>query len=275
MAHSQEQDIAIDNHWLDDNNSEPYSRKGKGKERNVDSYVDLQSPDASTERFDASVYPPANDELEETRRVEENLRRWEIAERQRRKAARESISKGAPTPSLTGDVSRHTSLLWKKKRTKSSSVGGTKNTSGGSRDSVDFLPLTRVPTSPASASPVPSDPEETARDPFSNPPDATSPFSDFHQVESQSTLTPTTSVLPPNSDSLTTSSPSSRPPPPKPLNLPPPRTPPPIVASPEEQSREVAANSGPVKWWHEWLCGCGEGPDRGGDYQAGRTNPFE
>lgn len=71
MAHSQEQDIAIDNRWLDDNNSEPYSRKGKGKERNADSYVDLQSPDASTERFDASVYPPANDELEETRRVEE------------------------------------------------------------------------------------------------------------------------------------------------------------------------------------------------------------
>ena len=24
----------------------------------------------------------------------------------------------------------------------------------------------------------------------------------------------------------------------------------------------------PVRWWHEWLCGCGEGPDRGGDHQV-------
>lgn len=24
-----------------------------------------------------------------------------------------------------------------------------------------------------------------------------------------------------------------------------------------------------VRWWHEWLCGCGEGPDRGGDHQVG------
>ncbi|TEB38192.1 hypothetical protein FA13DRAFT_1725839 [Coprinellus micaceus] len=30
-----------------------------------------------------------------------------------------------------------------------------------------------------------------------------------------------------------------------------------------------------TRWWHEWLCGCGEGPDRGGHHQAGRTNPFE
>ena len=52
----------------------------------------------------------------------------------------------------------------------------------------------------------------------------------------------------------------------------------------------------PVPWWTEWLCGCSEGPDRGGELQvrpvtyirlpqrstftnfmlqAGRTNPLE
>lgn len=29
------------------------------------------------------------------------------------------------------------------------------------------------------------------------------------------------------------------------------------------------------RWWTDWLCGCREGPDRGGDHQAGRTNAFE
>lgn len=87
------------------------------------------------------------------------------------------------------------------------------------------------------------------------------------------------------------------PPPPQPLDLPPPRAPPPIddtadtpgtdkqpqpvpTPSPEppvreeenEQTRERergrAEEKPPVKWWHEWLCGCGEGPDRGGDHQV-------
>ncbi|PPQ70688.1 hypothetical protein CVT24_000170 [Panaeolus cyanescens] len=265
----QEQDITLDNSWTNDDNSDSHLRKGKGKERNTDSYINLESPDASTERFDASVYPPAHDELEETRRVEENLRRWEIAERQRRKAARESLNKGPTSPSVVSDVSRRTSLLWTKKRTKSSSNGGIKQTSSSSRDSIDFVPLTRVPTSPTSASPVPSltpsDQEETSKDPFSNPPtESLSPFSDSYQIPSSTT----SSTLLPNSDSSS----SNRPPPPKPLNLPPPRTPPPIIPPTAEQ---VPTNTKPVKWWHEWLCGCGEGPDRGGDYQAGRTNPFE
>jgi len=29
------------------------------------------------------------------------------------------------------------------------------------------------------------------------------------------------------------------------------------------------------RWWTDWLCGCREGADRGGDHQAGRTNAFE
>ncbi|CDO77630.1 hypothetical protein BN946_scf184946.g24 [Trametes cinnabarina] len=86
------------------------------------------------------------------------------------------------------------------------------------------------------------------------------------------------------------------PPPPQPLDLPAPRSPPPRTGTPHadkppepippprveppepepEPEREHVVDDGPpVRWWHEWLCGCGEGPDRGGDHQAGRTNPFE
>lgn len=70
----------------------------------------------------------------------------------------------------------------------------------------------------------------------------------------------------------------SRPPPPMPLGLPRPKTPPPVAIStpptpthPPDATRGVQeANEAekPVRWWHEWLCGCGEGPDRGGDYQV-------
>ena len=113
-----------------------------------------------------------------------------------------------------------------------------------------------------------------------------------------------------------------QPPPPKPLDLPAPKAPPPHpdapqtdrppepVAEPDleaherardvealRQAKQVEEDRPPIRWWHEWLCGCGEGPDRGGDnqvrgtytillvlygtdrrllqIQAGRTNPFE
>ena len=67
-------------------------------------------------------------------------------------------------------------------------------------------------------------------------------------------------------------------PPPRPLGLPPPpedvprasqlqptsqpvlRPPPPRREDPEERQE--------VRWWHDWLCGCSEGPDRGGDHQV-------
>ena len=87
-----------------------------------------------------------------------------------------------------------------------------------------------------------------------------------------------------------------QPPPPKPLDLPAPKVPPPHpdaphtarppepVAEPEldvhERDRDVEAGRReakpvedlpPMRWWHEWLCGCGEGPDRGGDNQVRGT----
>jgi hypothetical protein len=86
--------------------------------------------------------------------------------------------------------------------------------------------------------------------------------------------------------------------PPQPLRLPSPKTPPPVSESSRTSvstTPELSYDEEPVrsKWWTEWLCGCSEGPDRGGDNQvsqdpklfarsslkydgqAGRTNPFE
>jgi len=82
-------------------------------------------------------------------------------------------------------------------------------------------------------------------------------------------------------------------PPPQPLGLPTPRTPPPrndegqaYITEPPDQTAGPSTARGEdylnsdetekeVKWWTEWLCGCSEGPDRGGYDQSGRTNPNE
>jgi len=63
-----------------------------------------------------------------------------------------------------------------------------------------------------------------------------------------------------------------------PLDLPRPKTPPPVAIStppylidPPRATHHPKNSEDDTKssrWWHEWLCGCGEGPDRGGDYQA-------
>ncbi|KAG8886040.1 hypothetical protein FRB97_007916 [Tulasnella sp. 331] len=53
-----------------------------------------------------SSYPPTNEEELETKRIEENLKRWELLEKQRRKAARESRSYRQPN-TLIGDVASY------------------------------------------------------------------------------------------------------------------------------------------------------------------------
>ena len=76
------------------------------------------------------------------------------------------------------------------------------------------------------------------------------------------------------------------PPPPQPLGLPKPRTPPPrnddgqvYITDPPDHTAEPSTTvrsehhldsheTKEAKWWTEWLCGCSEGPDRGGYNQA-------
>ena len=203
----------------------------------------------------------------------QTLRRWEIAERQRRKAARGSASISSP-PSLVSDVSRRASLLWSGRKSKHSSLGGLGNHSAlQSQDNIDIVPLTQIDASPT-PSPTRSDSSEAhpAADPFANPPESQSPFADSHVAKIHDPQPELTSL---EFHNIPVHAPLTRPPPPKPLNLPPPRTPPPIINthSPSslstsnfgDQSTRKEEN---VRWWHDWLCGCGEGPDRGGDFQV-------
>ncbi|KAF8973316.1 hypothetical protein BDZ97DRAFT_1901072 [Flammula alnicola] len=277
-SHFQEEEDIARPHLVpfDDEHTQHGLRKGKGRQVPMPT-----SPGTSSEHLD--TYPPISEDADETRRVEENLRRWEIAERQRRKAARGS-SQSSVTPSLVTDVSRRASLLWSGRKAKHPSLGGLgTHTALQSQDNIDIVPLTHINNSPT-PSPTHSDFDDThPSDPFANPADSLSPFSDSHM--SEMTTPPDTqtasSTLEPTSPRTSGHTLHPPPPPPQPLNLPPPRTPPPIIdpASPLSSSSPTFADSNKgqeeVRWWHDWLCGCGEGPDRGGDYQAGRTNPFE
>ncbi|RDB16992.1 hypothetical protein Hypma_002679 [Hypsizygus marmoreus] len=264
-----------DRTWLAD---ESGNSKGKGKRKQTTPEDDDLDGVEASPSTDASAYPPVNDEEAETRRVQENLRRWEMAERQRRKQARESMQ--SPS-SLLGDVSRRASLLWSgrlSKHSANSSLGT--HVALQSQENINAVHMDDINVSPT-PSPVltPSRRDSTDPDnPFIGPSESLSPFADPHQP-----LSPTTdghSSIPRSDESLS----SSRvPPTPKPISLPPPLTPPPRVETPPSATSPPKAtrqtnSQGDLKetrWWHDWLCGCSEGPDRGGDYQAGRTNPFE
>ncbi|GLB37150.1 hypothetical protein LshimejAT787_0402010 [Lyophyllum shimeji] len=272
--------------------AESESRILKGKRRAVDSGYDSLQDDETTSSPYSGAYPPTNDEEAETRRVEENLRRWEAAERQRRKAARESAYS---SPSLVSDVSRRASLLLSGNRSRhknDSSLGN--HVALRSQENISEVPLEDInatPTPSASPSPSPSPKPRDSTDtqnPFANPPEPLSPFADPLQISALMSPSMDDPSAKRSSDQVPVagSSASKRAPPgpPMPLGLPAPRTPPPPVDAPPQSkpppslSRSAKSTDDPPKetrWWHDWLCGCGEGPDRGGDYQAGRTNPFE
>ncbi|KAH9910952.1 hypothetical protein B0H21DRAFT_489365 [Amylocystis lapponica] len=238
----------------------------------------------------ADGYPPTKDEEAEARRVAENLRRWETAERERRKAARESTA-STSSGTLVGNFTRRASLLWPSRRAHAASVGG-----GGAhhvlRTTDDGVPLDELDGAPPS-------PHSNAGDenPFATPTGSTLSLNDPHQ---SAIMTPSASypdgaepaaLLSDTSPrpTLEASSSFSKHPPPKPLDLPKPRSPPPRTETPhanrppEPIPPPVLSPPPPVpevepeekRWWTEWLCGCSEGADRGGDNQAGRTNPFE
>ena len=228
---------------------------------------------------------------------------WEVAERQRRKSAREGPS--TTTSSLVVDVARRASALWSRRSSHLSADGGGKHRV--LQTSEDHVRLDDIMASPSpSAPPSPSlslgpspnhHPGPYARpagNPFSDPiPGSTSSLFVNAQstVEIDATLpssatavepaTPTSAGAPllpspstvsQSGNRLSTKVVSA----PAPLDLPKPRTPPPRTATPhakrppepfphtEEEEEDVK----PVRWWTEWLCGCSEGPDRGGELQV-------
>ncbi|KAH7888579.1 hypothetical protein F5I97DRAFT_719958 [Phlebopus sp. FC_14] len=318
--------------------------RGKGKESNPhfleqdDDGEDEDDEDTIENHGGSSheVYPPTTDAATETRRVEEGkqtLKRWELAERQRRKLARES-SQMSTGQSLLGDVTRKASLILSRHTAPShrrTSVGGMamgNHQALKSRESVDgyVVPLDEIdPNSPSAIpvhSPTPSvlrnsassesqnpfiHPSESLSRPSPSPsPPLVSPFIDTKERTSvtsgsaipraPSSSLERTGISASTTDKMTPTRPTTLPssktlvPPPLPLGLPPPVTPPPPgeapqmvplrptpppALSPPPPSLVEPEERREVRWWHDWLCGCGEGSDRGGDSQAGRTNPFE
>ncbi|KAM5543242.1 hypothetical protein V8D89_003116 [Ganoderma adspersum] len=316
------------------------ARKGKGRARRngkrttgsgEDDDDDEDEDEGENEDSGAlEGYPPTKEDEAESRRVQENLRRWEVSERQRRKAARESSSHSPSSsrdkainnsPSLFADLFRRDS-----RKVPLGGVGAHHALSTTDRDTY-AVPLEDLDTPSVDRFSIPSTPEP--ENPFDTPsasrtslniPDnpaimtesdsapselSTSLSGKNHlDVPKQPVLEASSSFVGPEAEAETdgavkrTKS-KRQPPPPQPLDLPVPKVPPPHPDAPhtdrppepvpepelnvQERERDVEAGREvkqvedlpPVRWWHEWLCGCGEGPDRGGDNQAGRTNPFE
>ncbi|KAI0351042.1 hypothetical protein OH77DRAFT_1430261 [Trametes cingulata] len=318
--------------WHDDDDTEEPSASGsnthlsaassarKGKGRSVSRERGGENEEEDEEELSSAVegYPPTKEEEAESRRIEENLRRWEIAERQRRKAARESAastSGGSTAPSLLADLR---SSLFRRDSSRKASLGGvgthhvlrTDDRDADAADAEgDGLPLAdmQTPTGAAFSAPPTPEPENPFDTPSASRTSLNIPAHSAIMTESDSIPAdfvegekPTEARKGPGPKRPTLEASSSfanpgagakkqPPPPPKPLDLPAPRSPPPRTATPHADKPpepippptpappepEPIDEGPPVRWWHEWLCGCGEGPDRGGDHQAGRTNPFE
>jgi len=267
---------------------------GKGKARLTESPTPYDDVAAAAETNSSSEEDVKLDDETEARNVEENLRRWELAERQKRKAAREAISSSS-SGSIVGDVTRRASLLWSGKKGQRPSSGLGSHRAVRTHESEEGVPMEELDPSPpvsAANSPEPSFSQAVyeAENPFENP----------AHVRSGSTTSLNTpgrsAVMSESSEpTLVPSTPISNPkgrrhhPPPEPLDLPRPRSPPPRSetphankppepippprATPMEDDGHVTEVP-ETRWWTDWLCGCNEGPDRGGDNQAGRTNPF-
>jgi hypothetical protein len=235
---------------------------------------------------------------------------WEVAERQRRKSARETT---ASTSSIVVDVARRASALWTRRSSHHSVDGGGKHrvlqTSEDHvrLDDIVASPLHSAPPSPSpSPSPGPSPnhlpvtgPGPYARDPFADPLPGGSTSSLFVNALPTAEIDPGSAAVelqtPTSAGAPLLTSPPVVPPSgkrfsakvvnaPAPLDLPKPRSPPPRTATPHAKrppepfprpdsrmsraAEEEEEDAKPVRWWTEWLCGCSEGPDRGGEVQV-------
>lgn len=285
---------SLESHFGDQQPSSS-SCTGKGKEKQLFHQESEGQEEEDDNDTIEGVYPPSGDAAAETRRVQETLKRWEVAERQRRKAARESVQM-TTGPSVLEDVTRKASLILSGRRPlqrASARNGLGDHRALKSHDSVDVVPLGDIDRSPQRVvySPTPSIGDGNNIGTTTNHPN---PF--IHPSERRLSLSPpNTAVVDSIPQSPAATGPSvhsqrsntvPRPLTGSPLSLPvpSPHVPPsisnqkplsptpPLVIGPPLREEEPQKR---VRWWHEWLCGCGEGPDRGGDHQAARTNPFE
>ncbi|OBZ66995.1 hypothetical protein A0H81_12972 [Grifola frondosa] len=293
-----EEDISRAGKWPEEGPSHPgaaHVRNGKERAMGPDSDHTEGEGDES-EHFDSDLgtdgYPPTNDQEAESQRVAETLRQWEMAERQRRKAARDSAASANAAPSFVSDVTRRASLLWPSRMSRRASSGGV-GTHHMLRTTDDSVPLDNIDPHHAISIPSP----DPAENPFATPNASRISLNEpqqsaiMHASGDSASLSVETVPAPASSSAsrpMLEAYSLPKPPPPEPLGLPPPRSPPPRTATPHANRppepiprpavthmTEDEPEPKPTRWWTEWLCGCTEGADRGGDHQAGRTNPFE
>ncbi|GJJ06568.1 hypothetical protein Clacol_000761 [Clathrus columnatus] len=255
------------------------AHKGKGREQQTSTADDADDDDTETLTGDSlkepvAKYPPMTEEEFESKKVEENLKRWETLEKQRRKKARESRS-GASTTTTNHNFSeslvsiKRASELFMSRDSKANSMDR-QNPHQVLPNNDDLTPperdTTLFTTSPTSPDRTPRNSTVFQTDnPFENPDYAVS-----------GTISLNT---PPQTPNLEGSNVGSRKKkkkgkrnqlePPRPLDLPLPITPP--SAEERRLQLEMEREQRQKKWWTEWLCGCREE----GEEQAGRTNPME
>ncbi|EJD52747.1 hypothetical protein AURDEDRAFT_111323, partial [Auricularia subglabra TFB-10046 SS5] len=180
----------------------PARWKGKGKatEQDLDPGSDIGEHEHerehgqgdSSEQLDGSAagaagtYPPTNEDEAESKRIEENLRRWEEAERQKRRAARESRLISAPNrTSVVEDAARGLTRLLSRSGPRRESVHNPHRPLRPTSDAEDGYALHR-PESPSTPRPMTPglSPASTAHpSPPTQPLSAAanaSPFSDAH-----------------------------------------------------------------------------------------------
>ncbi|KAI0256137.1 hypothetical protein BJV78DRAFT_1278684 [Lactifluus subvellereus] len=301
------------------------SQYSKGKEKATEGQLHPSASYASSgadkgfrsldQGRDTEAYPPTTDEEAEARRVQENLRRWEVAERQRWKTARESFV-ASTSSSVIADVARRATSFWSRRASHPPADSGGRHIAlQTSEDNVhlDEMATSPSPSAPPSPSPTPApDHPRTGlyshpRDPFSDRPGSSSSlFVNAQPMDAdigapataEERQAPASAMSLPPSRHMNASTPKHAATrrgkvvgAPAPLDLPEPRSPPPRTATPHATrppepfprpdsrvSNTTVCNDEdekPVRWWTEWLCGCSEGQDRGGEAQAGRTNPLE
>lgn len=277
------------------------STTNKGKGRLEWSSIDSQQSDLE----DGDDEYPVDEA--ETKRIEETLRKWETEERERRRVARESA------PSFRNsvlDATRSAGSIFAGlgiHRPLSGTGGG-----GGhhhalpdneQEDGVPLEDLDRTPPPSGANTPTlkqrfdtyhPNSDPATTNNPFENPDNVLNASTTSLNTPDHPTILTESSEPPPILSTAAKQKRQRGAPPPLPLGLPKPRTPPPrndegqvyITEPPEHTAGPSTASGGAdhpnmdetekeKKWWTEWLCGCSEGPERGGYTQSGRTNPNE
>lgn len=178
------------------------------------------------------------------------------------------------------------SLLWPSRQSKHASTGGL-GAHHQLRTTDDAVPLDDIDGSPA-LSAVPS--PDPGDNPFLTPTPSVLDLSGTQQDSAIMTPTDASDATFALGDKTNRPHAAKRasedakekqlPPPPVPLDLPRPRSPPPRTKTPHADRPpepipppapvpvQQEEEEKPVRWWTEWLCGCSEGSDRGGDHQV-------